>query len=148
VQVTFKDENAKIEALRAAEDKMRRVFGGNVEVLAEDVGPRRAKVRLWVDDPDGPGGKRSYSGRRTHYASWAAFGVLVHALLLHGATRVATPFVTYRDLDNFWANAPRVCAVNVGSVMAPVRYGELSVRDREYAITPDQGREVLKRLIG
>lgn len=120
-------KGVKVEdVVKATQVALNRAFDGNIEVQWDKISERRARVRLWANDPDGPGSRTAYSGRRIHSASWEAFGVAVLAMLRAGATRVQTAFAIYRSEEDFWRKAEQVGDKNVGSILAPVRLKDLS----------------------
>lgn len=95
--ITFRSAQAVEKALKAIEKGLEKAYDGNVELIGQRIGPRRVKVSLWVDDPDGPGGKRGITGRRLHAANWHAWGVLIYGALINGATRVQGRFGVWRS---------------------------------------------------
>jgi len=119
--ITFRDTQAVEKALKAIEKGLEKAYKGNVQLISQRVGPRRVKVSLWVDDPDGPGGKRGVTGRRLHSANWHAWGALIYGALINGATRVQGAFGTWRSDGTpqdgervFWEKAPAVALVQRG----------------------------------
>ena len=127
------------KVIEAGQKALKRVYGDNVEVVWKKISDRRAKARLWVKNPDGPGARFSVNGRRLHSASWVAHGVAILAWLKAGATRVETAMAVYRSEKDFWEKAPDAGRRNIGSRISPYLHAWTSIDPRERRV----GREPL-----
>lgn len=131
-------------ALQGAEDVVEKHTGGNVTPIVTRISPRRYRVRLWADDGRGRGARLAPSGRVTHGADWLTHGLYILALLEAGAVRIeAGPYI-YKSTAQFWADAPNIVKINIGSAIAPTYHGDIAVDDEAQVYSAVAARAVLR----
>lgn len=103
-------------------------YGGNLTFELEDLhGVRRNRFRFKMGATSGkPGGRKSASGRRGPWACWDAFrDVLAGIFIEDPEALIRTGMATYKNARDFLNKYPYSGDRNVGSMAAPVSYGDL-----------------------
>ena len=109
-------------------------YGGNLTFELEDLhGVRRNRYRFKMGATSGkPGSRTSASGRRGPWACWDAFrDVLAGIFIEDPDALIRTGMATYKNARDFLNKYPYSGDRNVGSMVAPVSYGDLC--DCDYA---------------
>lgn len=118
------------EQVQQALDTANESFSDNLKFgyAPEQTGVKVIKVRctLRVKDSKGEGARMSASGRRTVAATYDAHYAFMEAIMMiNPQARISTAMEDYRGIGEFYAKAPRVANIKVGSQAWPVPFGDL-----------------------
>lgn len=109
-------------------EKVSAQYGGNVELHtdAKPLSSRSFRGRIVTKDADGPGSRRSWSGRRGRWACWHLYrDVMFAALLVNPEARIKSSLADYRGIYDFQLRYPQTANKNIGSMVAPARMPDL-----------------------
>lgn len=107
------------------EDNLRFNREPDLERVRRD-GKHVYNLTLRVHDSHGPGAKLGYSGRHTVACDYYAHYAFMEAIFTtNSEAKIVTAMERYDGIGEFYAKAPSVADRNVGSIMYPVRYGDM-----------------------
>lgn len=116
------------EEMQAVVSIVADTYGGNVELHADAraLNSRSFRGRIVTKTSDGPGARRSWSGRRGKWACWHVYrDVMAEAFEINPNARVKASLANYKGQRDFEQSYPATAYKNIGSMVSPAYMPEL-----------------------